>query len=98
MTEQEKLMEIVGAGNISRNQSALDEYSGDLSLVARVKPEYVVRPENAGQVQKIVKWANETLTPLVPVSSGPPHFRGDTIPSAGGAIIIDLSRIKRIIR
>jgi len=35
--------------------------------------------------------------PLIPVSSGPPHFQGDTIPSQGG-VVVDLSRMKRIIR
>jgi hypothetical protein len=50
------------------------------------------------EVQKLVKLANETNTPLVPVSSGPPHFRGDTVPGIGGAIIVDLSGMKKIIR
>ena len=45
----------------------------------------------------MVKLARETHTPLVPVSSGPPHFRGDTVPSAGGAVIVDLSGMKKII-
>ena len=49
-------------------------------------------------MQEIVKWANRTSTPLVPVSSGHPHFHGDTIPSTGGAVIVDLSGMKRIIR
>jgi len=98
MTEQEKLVEIVGAGNISRKQSALDEYSRDLSFAPKISPDYVVKPENAEQVQKIVEWANETMTPLVPVSSGPPHFRGDSVPSVSGAVIIDLSRMKKILR
>jgi FAD/FMN-containing dehydrogenase len=58
----------------------------------------VVRPGTADEVMRIVKWANETMTPLVPVSSGPPHFRGDTVPGMGGSVIIDLSRMKKIIR
>jgi len=97
MTEK-KLVEIVGAGNVSQKQATLDEYSGDMSFVPKVRPRCIVKPENTGQVQKIVEWANETLTPLVPVSSGSPHFRGDSIPSVGGAVIVDLSRMKRILR
>jgi FAD/FMN-containing dehydrogenase len=57
----------------------------------------VVKPKNAADVQAIVKLANETATPLIPVSSGPPHFRGDTVPSTGGAFIVDLSGMKKII-
>ena len=36
-------------------------------------------------------WANQTGTPLVPVSSGAPHFYGDTVPSVPGAVMVDLS-------
>ena len=97
MIEKRKLVKIVGAGNVSYDQAILDEYSGDMSFVNKVRPVCVVKPANAGEVQKIVNLANETLTPLVPVSSGPPHFRGDTVPGAGGAIIVDLSRMKKII-
>jgi len=98
LIEEEKLVKIVGAGNVSREQATLDEYSKDMSFVNKVKPECVVKPRNTGDVEKIVNLANETLTPLVPVSSGPPHFRGDTVPSIGGAVIVDLSGMKKIIR
>jgi len=47
---------------------------------------------------EIVKWANRTLMPLVPISSGPPRFHGDTIPSVGGSVIVDLRKMKRIMR
>jgi FAD/FMN-containing dehydrogenase len=98
MGDKEKLEKIVGSDNVSEEPEILEEYSRDLSFVPRLRPRYVVKPENAQQVKNIVEWANETLTPLVPVSSGPPHFRGDSVPSVGGAVIVDLSRMKRIIR
>jgi FAD/FMN-containing dehydrogenase len=97
MIDKAKLVKTVGAGNVTDAQSARDEYSKDMSFVNTVRPVYVVRPKNAGEVQKLVKLANETRTPLVPVSSGPPHFRGDTVPGIGGAVIVDLSRMKKII-
>ncbi len=97
MIEKGKLVKIVGADNVSYDRAALDEYSRDMSFVNKVRPVCVVKPANAGEVQKIVNLANETLTPLVPVSSGPPHFRGDTVPGTGGAVIVDLSRMKKII-
>jgi FAD/FMN-containing dehydrogenase len=92
------LAQIVGAGNVSCKQTALDEYSRDMSFVNKIKPDYVVKPRNTDDVKKIVKLARETLTPLVPVSSGPPHFRGDTVPGTGGAVMVDLSGMKKIIR
>ena len=97
MSEKE-LAKIVGSSNVLSRTRVLEEYSKDLSFVPRVEPRCVVKPGNVEEVQKVVKWANETLTPLVPVSSGSPHFRGDTVPSVGGAVIVDLSRMKRIIR
>jgi FAD/FMN-containing dehydrogenase len=97
MIEKAKLVKIVGASKVSHDKAALDQYSSDISFVNMLKPACVVKPKNAGEVQKIVKLANETLTPLVPVSSGPPHFRGDTVPGIGGAIIVDLSGMKKII-
>jgi hypothetical protein len=98
MIAEDKLVEIVGAGNINREPATLKEYSRDMSFVNAVKPECVVRPDNMEHIEAIVKLANETLTPLVPVSSGPPHFRGDTVPGTGGAVIVDLSGMKKIIR
>ncbi len=97
MITKEKLVKIVGTGNVSYEKTKLDEYSSDISFVNAVRPDCVVKPKNASDIQKIVNLANKTLTPLVPVSSGPPHFRGDTVPSAGGAIIVDLSKMKKII-
>jgi FAD/FMN-containing dehydrogenase len=93
-----ELVKIVGSSNVLDNPGALEEYSRDSSFVPPLRPRCVVKPGNVEEVQAIVKWANETLTPLVPISSGPPHFRGDTVPSVGGAIILDLSRMKRVIR
>jgi FAD/FMN-containing dehydrogenase len=97
MIEKERLIKIVGARNVSFNQAALDEFSRDISFVNPVRPVCVVKPKSSGEVQKIVKLANKTQTPLVPVSSGSPHFRGDTVPSTGGAVIVDLRKMKKII-
>jgi FAD/FMN-containing dehydrogenase len=97
MIEKEKLVKIAGASNVSYEQAKLDEYSRDISFVNAIRPECVVKPTSTEAVQQLVKLANETLTPLVPVSSGPPHFRGDTVPGIGGAVIVDLSKMKKII-
>lgn len=98
MIEKEKLVRIVGADNINYEKAKLDEYSRDMSFVNSVRPVCVVKPTKAEAISKLVNLANKTLTPLVPVSSGPPHFRGDTVPGIGGAIIVDLSKMKKVIR
>ncbi|MCJ7425957.1 MAG: FAD-binding oxidoreductase [Dehalococcoidales bacterium] len=98
MIDEKKLVKIVGAGNVSHDRAILEEYSRDMSFVNTIKPDYVVKPRNGDDIAKLVKLANETLTPLVPVSSGPPHFRGDTVPGTGGAVIVDLTKMKKVIR
>jgi len=98
MIDEKKLAKIVGAGNVSHDRAILEEYSRDMSFVNTLRPVCVIKPTNAGDIQKIVNLANETLTPLVPVSSGPPHFRGDTVPGTGGAVIVDLTKMKKVIR
>jgi hypothetical protein len=98
MVEQELLVNIVGAKSVIKEQAILDQYGSDMSFVTPVKPDCVIKPKNTGEVEKIVKLARKMGMPLIPVSSGPPHFRGDTVPSVGGAIIVDLSGMKKIIR
>ncbi len=93
-----ELAQIVGNNNLWDDPKALEAYSHDQSFALSIKPWFVVKPKNTDEVQWLVKWANQTRTPLVPVSSGPPHFHGDTVPSAAGAVIVDLSGMKRIIR
>ena len=97
MTSAETVAELQGSGGLSADAATLAEYGRDVSFVNAVQPAYVISPSDGQQVQKLVRLANETKTPLVPVSSGPPHFRGDTVPSIGGAIVVDLSDMKRIV-
>ena len=98
MALQEELVSILSPERVTNNPETLDTYSGDMSFVKPVKPGVVVKPRSADEVQAIVKWANQTRTPLVPVSSGPPRFHGDTVPGVPGAVIVDLSGLKRIFR
>jgi FAD/FMN-containing dehydrogenase len=98
MAEKKALAKIVGSENMFDDPAVLQEYSADMSFARPVMPTLVVKPANADEVKRIVTWANETSTPLVPVSSGPPHFRGDTVPSTGGSVVVDCSGMRGIIR
>jgi FAD/FMN-containing dehydrogenase len=93
----DNLKEIFGPGQLSQETETLNAFAKDISFVNAIKPMFVVQPQNGQDIQKLVNLANETQTPLIPVSSGPPHFRGDTVPSTGGAVIVDLSGMKKII-
>lgn len=93
-----RLMEIVGKAGVFDNPEIGDSFSLDHDLIPPMKPRFMVKPRDVDEVQEIVLWANQTLTPLVPVSSGEPHFRGDTAPTVPEAIIVDLSGMKRILK
>lgn len=93
----EKLAAIVGKDNVAVDSGTLEHYSKDGSFTAPMKPKAVVKVKCTDELQKIVHWANETKTPLVPVSSSGPRQRGDTIPSVPEAVIVDLSGMKRIL-
>lgn len=97
MVMKEELVKIVGKENVSNDPGSLESYAGDGKFVPHLKPWYIVKPQNAEQVQELVKLANKTGTPLVPVSSGAPHYRGDSAPSVPGAVIVDLSGMKKIL-
>ena len=92
------LAALVGRDNVTADPASLEEYAQDESFVPRLTPWAVVRPGSAEEVQQIVAWANETATPLVPVSSGGPHFHGDTVPSVPGAVTLDLRRLDKVLR
>ena len=96
MVNQAALVNALGRERVVRDAEVLEEHAGDMSFCPRVRPSSVVRVSHAEQVRALIRFANETKTPLVPVSSGAPHFRGDTVPGAGGAVVVDLSGMKKI--
>ena len=95
--QKNELTKIVGSSNVFDDHAILENYSKDSSLSSPMKPRLLVKVDNVNQVQQVVRWANKTYTPLIPVSSGPPHYKGDTVASVPEAVIIDLSGMKRII-
>ncbi|MCX8043344.1 MAG: FAD-binding oxidoreductase [Desulfobacterota bacterium] len=90
-----ELEKIVGSQNVLTDEPTLKRYAQDQSFVQPRRPDMVVFVENVEQIQKIVRLANATRTPLVPYSSGK-NLRGATIPDHGG-IILNMSRMNAII-
>ena len=94
--DRERLADIVGQGNLFDDEETLEAYARDESFLPGRRPSFVVKPGSREEIVELLKMANETRVPLVPVSSGPPHFRGDTVPEYGG-IVLDLSGMNRIL-
>jgi len=90
----ERLKAVVGAERVSMDPKTLEKYSKDQSFVRPCLPDYVVFTESVGEVEDVLKAANDTKTPVVPVSSGM-NLRGAAIPKEGG-IILDLSRMNKV--
>ncbi len=92
---RDDLVSILGAGSVFDDAATLAAYSGDQSFVDTRRPDLVVFAESAEQVQDVVRYANRTLTPVIPFSSGL-NFHGGTVPRQGG-IVLNLSRMNKIL-
>lgn len=93
-----RLAEILGKDNVFDDPETLASFADDTSFGMKLKPWLVVTPTEAKQIKTLIGWANETRTPLVPVSSGPPHFYGDTLPGAPNYVAVDLRGMNKILR
>jgi FAD/FMN-containing dehydrogenase len=94
---KDSLARAVKPGNIVSDPGALEGYSKDCSFVAPGRALLLVFPENQEEVRGIVRLARESKMPLIPVSSRPPRFHGDTVPSQGG-VVVDFSKMNHIVK
>ena len=96
---KDRLIKICSAEKVIDEPEILKEYSKDLSLFPTKEPQLVVYPKNTKQVQEIVKVANEYNISIIPISSpNKLRFHGDTIPKTDNSIIMDLSKIKEVLK
>jgi len=92
---KKSLEAIVGEDFVSDNEEELFFYSSDPSSEPPCKPEFVVMPKTAKEIQKIVKLANIERVPITPRAGGM-TVAGLAIP-CGEDILLDLKRMNRII-
>jgi FAD/FMN-containing dehydrogenase len=95
MSVKDAIAEVLEAGEVTDDTELLGRYGQDHSFVRGSSPELLVRVKMREEIEAVVKVANREGVPLVPVSSGPPRFHGDTVPRKGGAIL-DLSGMDEI--
>ena len=70
----------------SKASEALDRYAARRRSVRApcLRPGRIVRPGRRKRSERSSSGPTRPRTPLVPVSSGAPHFHGDTVPSGAG--------------
>ncbi|MDR0520199.1 MAG: FAD-binding oxidoreductase, partial [Clostridiales Family XIII bacterium] len=97
MQTKDSLMAIFGKKGVIDDPKALAPYAKNQSFDQHFTPWYAVKPDSVDDVQELVKWANKTGTPLVPVSSTGVKVRGDSVPSVPEAVIVDLSGMNKVL-
>ena len=83
--EKKQLESIFGKKRVHDDKESLEQYAQDQSFAPKRMPDFVVFAETVEEVQQVVKLANETLTPVIPFSSGL-NFHGAALPDHGGIV------------
>ncbi|MFZ4439207.1 MAG: FAD-binding oxidoreductase [Syntrophales bacterium] len=100
-----ELMDITGSEDVSVSYVDRYAYSTDVYWVPRMwldrlqrpsLPDFVVHPESAAEISRILKVANRFRLPVIPYGGGT-GSQGGTVPLFGG-IMLDLKKMNRIIR
>ncbi|MFX1275592.1 MAG: FAD-binding oxidoreductase [Promethearchaeota archaeon] len=94
----ENLQNIYGPNALSNNDEILKDYSKDLSFLQEMTPLCVVWPSKTKEIEETVKLANNLNFSLIPISSkAGPRQNGDTIPRKDNSVILDLSKMDKIL-
>ncbi|MEH7440770.1 FAD-linked oxidase C-terminal domain-containing protein [Bacillus sp. JJ1122] len=91
----EDLKRMVGAENVTMNESVLELHSRDESSHTPCLPDAVAFPQTKEDVSRVLKFANENRIPVVPFGLGT-SLEGHVIPVHGG-ISLDLSQMNSIL-
>jgi len=93
----EELGSIVGAKYVTDDYATLLTYTRDVSVFPQGKPQgAVVRPGSTEEVVELVRLANQTRTPLIPMG-GKASIAGVPPGQPGRGIIVDMRRMDKVI-
>jgi FAD/FMN-containing dehydrogenase len=103
MRPEEELRKIAGDIKIIANAAEKDMYSHDIGDVPHImtqtffqtQPDFVVQPQSAEEVRRVLAFAHEKKIPVIPRGAASWGF-GGVIPTQGG-IVIDLSPFRKIL-
>jgi alkyldihydroxyacetonephosphate synthase len=100
-----ELMDIAGDGDVTVRDAERIAYGPDYYLVPQIwmdrgnlppMPDWIVFPESADEVSRILKLANRHKIPIIPYGGGT-GSQGGTVPLYGG-ILMDLKKMDKIVR
>jgi len=91
-----KWADVLGTKHVLHDPTTLDRYSRS-TLPTSTRPRAVLRPASTQQVRELVVIANTHRVPLYPISRGKNWGYGDACAVTDGQVIVDLSRMNRIV-
>ena len=92
-----EIKQITGEENVIQQKEQLEAFATDTSGRRGYEPQAIVKLHSVEEIEALIRLAGEHEMPLIPVSSGAPHGRGDTVPEQPGTVIVDLSDMNRIL-
>lgn len=91
-----EMLSILGTSSVVTERSELQAAETATFEIHRSIP-MILRPATREQVQECVRAANLQRVPLYPVSTGKNWGYGSSVPTADGCVLVDLSRMNRIL-
>jgi D-lactate dehydrogenase (cytochrome) len=82
-------------GQVSTNETVLDQHGRDESAIPPVRPSAVVMPQSTEEVSKVLAYCNQEKIPVVAFGAGS-SLEGHVLPLFGG-ISMDLTEMNKII-
>ena len=90
-----ELQSLIGADNVRADLAALSAYSHDATPLFDGLPEVIVTPQSTSDVVKIVKYAAQTKTPIIPRGAGS-NLCAATVPLKGG-IVLSMTSMNKVL-
>ena len=83
------------SGQVSTNETVLDQHGRDESAIPPVRPSAVVMPHSTEEVSKVLAYCNQEKIPVVAFGAGS-SLEGHVLPLFGG-ISMDLTEMNKVI-
>ena len=91
----DQLANLIGSENVRSDAVSLEAYSHDATPLFRGLPDVIVTPRSTAEVTKVVRFAAETKTPIIPRGAGS-NLCAATVALNGG-IVLSMVLMKKIL-